>query len=229
MRWHLPRSRGAGGLTLGPYFDGERTPNLPDATGSLHDITRASYTPANLARAAVEGVVCSLVDGPAALRAQGVEALRILLAGGGAQSVAVQDAASQLLAPLQHPGTGRVCSRRRRAPGRCAPCAPCTSKAARRTRTSISRFASRVPGPFVSAGLLVGDECRACGLRSASQSGHECLVGRCKPRALLRRRLSRVHATRPGRGSAGDVRGPPVSVRPYRPRDRRSCLESGPR
>jgi xylulokinase len=93
----LSAKPGAGGLTLVPYFDGERTPNLPDATGSLHGITRGNYTPANLARAAVEGVVCSLADGLAALREQGVEARRIILVGGGAQSAAVQEAAAQLL------------------------------------------------------------------------------------------------------------------------------------
>lgn len=93
----LSAGHGAGGLTLVPYFDGERTPNLPDATGSLHGITRANYTPSNLARAAVEGVVCSLADGLAALQEQGVEARRILLVGGGAQSTAVQAAAARLL------------------------------------------------------------------------------------------------------------------------------------
>jgi xylulokinase len=93
----LSAEPGAGGLTLVPYFDGERTPNLPDATGSLYGITRANYTPANLARAAVEGVVCSLADGLAALQEQGVEVRRIILVGGGAQSAAVQSAAAQLL------------------------------------------------------------------------------------------------------------------------------------
>ncbi|AUZ35066.1 xylulokinase [Arthrobacter sp. PGP41] len=93
----LTAEPGAGGLTLVPYFDGERTPNLPDATGSLHGITRGNYTPVNLARAAVEGVVCSLADGLAALQEQGVEARRIILVGGGAQSPAVQEAAAQLL------------------------------------------------------------------------------------------------------------------------------------
>ena len=96
-RLALSAGPGAGGLTLVPYFDGERTPNLPDATGSLHGITRANYTPANLARAAVEGVVCSLADGLAALQAQGVQPRRILLVGGGAQSVAVQEVAAGLL------------------------------------------------------------------------------------------------------------------------------------
>ncbi|WP_457962660.1 FGGY family carbohydrate kinase [Arthrobacter sp. D1-29] len=93
----LAATPGAGGLTLVPYFDGERTPNLPNATGSLHGLTRENFTPENLARAAVEGVVCSLADGLAALQAQGVQARRIILIGGGAQSPAVQQAASQLL------------------------------------------------------------------------------------------------------------------------------------
>ncbi|WP_415853799.1 FGGY-family carbohydrate kinase, partial [Sinomonas sp. G460-2] len=87
---------GAEGLTLVPYFEGERTPNLPDATGSLHGLTLRNYTPANLARAAVEGIVCSLADGLAALTAQGVAAERIILVGGGARSAAVQEAAAAI-------------------------------------------------------------------------------------------------------------------------------------
>ncbi|KRE72701.1 xylulokinase [Arthrobacter sp. Soil762] len=92
----LDAPAGAGGLTLVPYFEGERTPNLPYATGSLHGATLASYTRANLARAAIEGVVCSLADGLAALQAQGVTARRIILVGGGAQSVAVQQIAASV-------------------------------------------------------------------------------------------------------------------------------------
>ena len=87
---------GAGGLTLIPYFEGERTPNLPDATGSLHGITLANYTPENLARAAIEGILCSLADGLAALEAQRVAAERIILVGGGAQSPVVQQTAAEI-------------------------------------------------------------------------------------------------------------------------------------
>src|SRR5205814_8478264 len=54
---------GACGLTLLPYLDGERTPNLPAARGLLAGLTRANATPANLARAAVEGMLCGLADG----------------------------------------------------------------------------------------------------------------------------------------------------------------------
>lgn len=79
----------AGGLVLLPYLDGERTPNLPDATGSLHGITRANSTPAHYARAAVEGMLCGLGAGLQALLQAGVPCQRILLVGGGAQSRAV--------------------------------------------------------------------------------------------------------------------------------------------
>jgi xylulokinase len=84
-------SAGASGLVLVPYFEGERTPNLPDATGSLHGITLANFTPANLARAAVEGVACSLADGLKALTDLRITARRVILVGGGARSEAVQN------------------------------------------------------------------------------------------------------------------------------------------
>ncbi len=90
----LSAPEGSGGLTMVPYFEGERTPNVPNATGSLHGLTLSNYTPANLARAAFEGVLCSLADGLAALLAQGVAAQRIILVGGGAQSGAVQQVAA---------------------------------------------------------------------------------------------------------------------------------------
>ncbi|WP_020574509.1 xylulokinase [Actinopolymorpha alba] len=81
---------GAGGLVLLPYLDGERTPNLPDAAGSLHNLRRDAMTPANLARAAVEGMLCGLADGLDALRDHGVVVRRVLLIGGAARSPVVQ-------------------------------------------------------------------------------------------------------------------------------------------
>ncbi|MFJ6280690.1 xylulokinase [Arthrobacter subterraneus] len=89
-RLALQAPAGAEGLTLVPYFSGERTPNLPDATGSLHGLTLHNYTPANVARAAVEGVACSLADGLKALTDVGVVARRIILVGGGARSEALR-------------------------------------------------------------------------------------------------------------------------------------------
>jgi xylulokinase len=72
---HLAREArpGSEGLVLQPYFEGERTPNLPDATATLFGMTLASTTRPNLARAAIEGLLCGLADGLDALRACGVK------------------------------------------------------------------------------------------------------------------------------------------------------------
>ena len=79
---------GAGGAVLVPYFDGERTPNLPGATGTFTGLRNATAG-RDLARAAHEGVVCALLDGIDALAAAGaVIGGRLHLAGGGARSPA---------------------------------------------------------------------------------------------------------------------------------------------
>ena len=85
----LAAEPGAGGVTLLPYFDGERTPNLPLATGVVSGLTTANGTAENFARAAVEGVLCSLAEASARLTDYGVERRRVLLVGGGARSPAV--------------------------------------------------------------------------------------------------------------------------------------------
>lgn len=93
----LSAPAGADGLVLVPYLEGERTPNRPDATGALHGMRLANTTPAHLARAAVEGMLCALADGLDALRAQGVPVERVQLIGGGAQSEAVRRIAPAVL------------------------------------------------------------------------------------------------------------------------------------
>jgi xylulokinase len=95
---------GAEGVVLVPYFEGERTPNRPDATAGISGLRLGTTTPANLARAAVEGMLCGLADGLDALRDQGVGVDRVLLIGGGARSRAVQAVAPSLLdAPVLVP------------------------------------------------------------------------------------------------------------------------------
>ncbi|MEV8630831.1 xylulokinase [Streptosporangium sp. NPDC051023] len=86
-RLALEAPAGAGGLVCVPYLEGERTPNLPSATGSLHGLTLDTSTPAHLARAAVEGMLCHLAD---AFDALGLDPARVLLVGGGARSPAVR-------------------------------------------------------------------------------------------------------------------------------------------
>ncbi|MCK2238330.1 MULTISPECIES: xylulokinase [unclassified Crossiella] len=103
-RLALAAAPGAGGLVLLPYLDGERTPDLPNAAGTLTGLRRANMTPENLARAAVEGMLCGLADGLAALRAHGVEVRRVLLVGGAARSAAVRAVAPGLFAaPVEAP------------------------------------------------------------------------------------------------------------------------------
>ncbi|MGZ8764386.1 MAG: FGGY-family carbohydrate kinase, partial [Acidimicrobiia bacterium] len=90
-------SPGAGGVTVLPYFDGERTPDRPDATGVVSGL-RADVNREQLARAAFEGVVCGLLDGLDALRAIGVpvEGGRLFLVGGGAQSAMYRQVVADL-------------------------------------------------------------------------------------------------------------------------------------
>ena len=92
-RLALSAPPGSAGLVLVPYLAGERAPNRPNATGALHGLRVTNATPANLARAAVEGLLCALADGLGQLAAHGVVARRILLVGGGARSRALREIA----------------------------------------------------------------------------------------------------------------------------------------
>ncbi|MFP5020279.1 xylulokinase [Pseudonocardia phyllosphaerae] len=95
-RLALAAEPGAGGLVVVPYLEGERTPNLPDATGSMHGWTLASGTRENLARAAVEGMLYAQRVGLEALREQGVAVSGVTLVGGAARSEAVCRIAAQV-------------------------------------------------------------------------------------------------------------------------------------
>src|SRR5207249_6749511 len=64
----------AQGLTLLPYLDGERSPNRPGASGVLCGLTSTNTTQENLARAAVEAVLCSLADAVDMLAGCGITA-----------------------------------------------------------------------------------------------------------------------------------------------------------
>ena len=81
---------GAGGVALLPYLAGERTPNRPHATGHISGLTLSNSTPENMARAAVEGMLCGMADAIDELTKLGVPIERVVLIGGAAQSVAVQ-------------------------------------------------------------------------------------------------------------------------------------------
>lgn len=103
----LAAEPGAGGIVEVPHLDGERTPNLPDATGTMVGLTLANLTRENIARAAVEGLLCLLSVGLDAQRAQGVAIERVALVGGGARSVATRTLAPAVLGvPVEVPPPG---------------------------------------------------------------------------------------------------------------------------
>ena len=98
---------GNDGLVMIPYFEGERTPNRPDATGAMHGFRLQNSTPAHFARAAIEGLLCGLADGVDDLVRQGVEVKRVLLVGGGAKSRALCEIAPAILGvPVVIPAPG---------------------------------------------------------------------------------------------------------------------------
>jgi xylulokinase len=98
---------GSEGVVLVPYFEGERTPNLPNAKASLHGLSISSSRRENLARAAVEGMLSGLAAGLDAVRAVGVREQRLLLVGGAALNPAVQAVAAQVFdAPVVVPAPG---------------------------------------------------------------------------------------------------------------------------
>ena len=106
-RLALKATSGADGLVLVPYFEGERTPNLPNAKASLHGMSIASTTRENVARAAIEGMLCGLNAGMMALEQLGISGKRILLIGGAAQNIAVQEIARTIFTlPVELPVPG---------------------------------------------------------------------------------------------------------------------------
>ncbi|MCX2750311.1 xylulokinase [Arthrobacter sp. MI7-26] len=111
-RLALEAEPGAGGVVLVPYFEGERTPNLPHAKASFHGLSIASTTRPNIARAAIEGMLCGLAGGLDALRTQGGRAERLLLIGGAVQNPAVQRIAAQVFdLPVVVPSPGEYVAR----------------------------------------------------------------------------------------------------------------------
>jgi xylulokinase len=92
----LAAQPGAHGLTLLPYFEGERTPNRPKATGVFAGMNLSNSNQEDIARAMVEGMLAGLADAVDSLVALGVGVNRILLIGGAAKNPAVPVIASAL-------------------------------------------------------------------------------------------------------------------------------------
>jgi xylulokinase len=77
---------GSNGLLLLPYFEGERTPNVPDGTGVWFGVNKKTFEAAHFARAAMEGVTLGMNYGLRRLAGLGVKPAQIRATGGGARS-----------------------------------------------------------------------------------------------------------------------------------------------
>jgi xylulokinase len=77
---------GSNGLVLLPYFEGERTPNVPDGTGVWLGVNSRTFEAGHFARAAMEGVTLGMNHGLRRLAQLGVKPAQIRATGGGAKS-----------------------------------------------------------------------------------------------------------------------------------------------
>ena len=79
-------ARGSDGVLTLPFFNGERTPNLPNGKGCIVGLNGRNTKPENLLRSAVEGATFALKVGIDQLECLGVTATDIALTGGGVSS-----------------------------------------------------------------------------------------------------------------------------------------------
>lgn len=77
---------GCDGLLLLPYFEGERTPNVPNGTGVWLGVNGKTFSMPHFARAAMEGVTLGMNYGLRRLAELGVKPTQIRATGGGAKS-----------------------------------------------------------------------------------------------------------------------------------------------
>ncbi len=77
---------GSNGLMLLPYFEGERTPNVPEGTGVWFGVNQKTFEEGHLARASMEGVTLGMNYGLQRLAELGVKPAQIRATGGGAKS-----------------------------------------------------------------------------------------------------------------------------------------------
>lgn len=103
---------GAEGLLLMPFLGGERTPNIPGATGSLHGVTAFNSRPDLFIRAAVDGVAGGLAYCATALGRQGVSKSSVTLVGGGSRHRTWQQAIADAIGlPVNVRGGGEHVAR----------------------------------------------------------------------------------------------------------------------
>lgn len=88
---------GSEGILLLPFFNGERTPALPNGTATLHGMTSTNFNRGNICRAAMEGVTFGLRYGLQILQQSGITPEEIRLVGGGAKSAVWRQMVADIL------------------------------------------------------------------------------------------------------------------------------------
>ncbi|WP_461247639.1 FGGY-family carbohydrate kinase, partial [Treponema sp. R6D11] len=88
---------GADGIVILPFFNGERTPNLPNGRASINGITAANFKRENLSRAALESAIFGMRIGLDGFKALGFKPKEIRLTGGGAKSKLWQNIAANVM------------------------------------------------------------------------------------------------------------------------------------
>ena len=88
---------GADGIVVLPFFNGERTPNLPNGRASINGITAANFKKENLARAALESAIFGMRIGLNGFTSLGFKPKEIHLTGGGSKSPIWQNIAANVM------------------------------------------------------------------------------------------------------------------------------------
>ena len=92
----LDSKPGADGVVTLPFYNGERSPNLPDAKGCIFGLDGSNYSSGNLLRSAMESAVFGLRRGLDVFRRSGVNIDSIRLTGGGAASASWRQMAADI-------------------------------------------------------------------------------------------------------------------------------------
>lgn len=87
---------GSNGLILVPYFEGERTPNVPDGTGVYYGLNSRTFDKTVMARSAMEGVTLGMNYGLNRMRELGIEPDEIRITGGGSKNRAWRQIAADI-------------------------------------------------------------------------------------------------------------------------------------
>ncbi|MDR1388353.1 MAG: xylulokinase [Treponema sp.] len=100
---------GSDGVVLLPFFNGERTPNLPNGKASVNGISSANFKKENIARAALESAIFGMRIGMEGFEKLGFSAKEIRLIGGGAKSPLWQRIAANVLkVPVRVPSAAEA-------------------------------------------------------------------------------------------------------------------------